>query len=73
MPQGQGHNPVGQGEEDPNSKGTQEKVSKENDLFAFHDSSVISNGGIDARLSGLRNLREFATSMDQFRTCELAK
>jgi hypothetical protein len=73
IPQGQGDNPVEQSEEDPNSEGTQEKVSEENDFFALHDSSVISNGGIDARLSGLRNLREFAKSMDQLRTCESAK
>jgi hypothetical protein len=50
VPQGQGDNPVEQGEEDPNAEGTQEQVSEENDLFAFHDSSVISDGGIGARL-----------------------
>jgi hypothetical protein len=58
MPQSQGDNPVEQREEDSNDKGAQEKVSEENDFFAFHDSSVISDGGIDARLSGPRNLRE---------------
>ena len=52
MPQSQGDNPVEQREEDTNDKGAQEKVSEENDFFAFHDSSVISDGGIDARLSG---------------------
>jgi hypothetical protein len=52
VPQGQGDNPVEQGEEDPNGEGTQEQVSEENDFFAFHDSSVISDGGIGARLFG---------------------
>jgi hypothetical protein len=52
VPQGQGDNPVEQGEEDPNSEGTQEQVSEESDFFAFHDSSVISDGGIGARLFG---------------------
>ena len=58
MPQSQGDNPVEQREEDSNDKGAQEKVSEENDFFAFHGSSVISDAGIDARLSGARNLRE---------------
>jgi hypothetical protein len=73
MPQGQGDNPVEQREEDSNDKGAQEKVSEENDFFAFHDSSVISDRGIGARLSSPRNLREFAKPMYQFRACELAK
>ena len=73
MPQNQSDNPVEQREEDTNDKGAQEKVSKENDFFAFHGSSVISDGGIDARLSGPRNLREFAKPMYQFRACESAK
>jgi hypothetical protein len=54
MPQSQGDNPVEQREENSNDKGAQEKVSEENDFFAFHDSLVISDGGIDARLSGPR-------------------
>jgi hypothetical protein len=58
MPQSQGDNPVKQREKDSNGKGAQEKVSEENDFFAFHDSSVISDGGIGARLSDPRNLRE---------------
>jgi hypothetical protein len=58
MPQSQGDKPVEQREEDTNDKGAQEKVSEENDFFAFHDSSFISDGGIDARLSGPRILRE---------------
>jgi hypothetical protein len=70
VPQRQGDNPVEQGEEDPNSEGTQEKVSKENDFFPLHDSSLISNGGIDTRLSGLRNLRELGISMEQLGACE---
>jgi hypothetical protein len=73
MPQSQGDNPVEQREEDTNDKGAQEKVSKENDFFAFHGSSFISDGGIDARLSDPRNLREFAKPMYQFRACESAK
>jgi hypothetical protein len=36
MPQSQGDNPVEQREEDSNDKGAQEKVSEENDFFAFH-------------------------------------
>lgn len=40
------------GEEDTNGKGTQEKVPEENDFFAVHDSSVISDAGIGARLFG---------------------
>jgi hypothetical protein len=54
MPQSQGDNPVEQREENSNDKGAQEKVPEENDFVAFHDSSVISDGGIDARLSGPR-------------------
>src|SRR5581483_9635188 len=73
IPQGQGDNPVEQGEEDPHGKGAQEKVSKKNDFFAFHDSTVISDRGISARLSVSRNLRESAKSIDQVRTCESAK
>jgi len=73
VPHGKGDNPVEQGEEDTNGEGTQEKVSEENDFFALHGASVISDGKIGARLFGLRNLREFAISMDQHRTCESAK
>jgi hypothetical protein len=73
MPQSQGDNPVEQREEDSNDKGAQEKVSEENDFFAVHDSSVISGGGIAARLSSPRNVREFAESMDQLKTCESPK
>jgi hypothetical protein len=58
MPQNQSDNPVEQREENSNDNGAQEKVSEEDDFFAFHVSSVISDGGIDARLSGPRNLRE---------------
>ena len=58
MPQSEGDNPVKQREEDSDGKGAQEKVPEENDFFAFHDSSLISDGGIDARLSDPRNLRE---------------
>ncbi len=58
MPQSQGDNPVEEREEDSNDKGAQEKVPEENDFFAFHDSSVISDGGIGARLFSPRNLRE---------------
>jgi hypothetical protein len=54
MPQSQRDNPVEQREEDSNDKGAKEKVSEENDFFAFHDSSVVSDGAIDARLSGRR-------------------
>jgi hypothetical protein len=36
MPQSQGDNPVEQREEDSNDKGAQEKISEENDFFAFH-------------------------------------
>jgi len=50
MPQGQRGNPVEEGEEDTNDKGAQEQVPEENDFFAVHDSSVISDGGIGARL-----------------------
>jgi hypothetical protein len=73
VPRDQGHNPIKQGKKDPNGEGPQENVSEENDFFPFHGSSLISNGGIDARLSGLRNLREFEMSMDQLRACESAK
>jgi hypothetical protein len=58
MPQSQGDNPVEQCEEDSNDRGAQENVSEENDFFAFHDSSVISDGRLDARLSGPGILRE---------------
>ena len=73
MPQGYRGNPVEEGEEDTSDKGAQEKVSEENDFFAVHDSSVISDGGIGVRLSSPRNLREFAESMDHLGTCESAK
>jgi hypothetical protein len=52
MPQSHGGNPIEEGKENTNSKGTQEKVSEENDFFAFHDSSIISDEGIGARLFG---------------------
>ncbi len=58
MPQNQSDNPVEQREENSNDNGPQKEVSEEDDFFAFHVSSLISDGGIDARLSGPRNLRE---------------
>jgi hypothetical protein len=73
VPQSQGNNPVEQGEENPNGKSTQEKVSKENDFFAFHDSSVISDEGTSARLLASRNLREFFKSTGELTACESAK
>jgi creatinine amidohydrolase len=73
LPQSQRNNPVEQGEEDAHDKGAQEKVPEEDDFLALHDSSVISNGGIDARLSGLRNLREFEKSMHQLRDMRISE
>jgi hypothetical protein len=73
VPQSQSGNPIEHSEEDTNHKGAEEKVSKENDLFAFHYSSFILDGGIGALLSDRRNLREFARSMDQLTACESAK
>jgi hypothetical protein len=52
MPQNQSDNPVEQREENSNDNGAQEKVSEEDDFFAFHVSSVTSDARIDARLSG---------------------
>jgi hypothetical protein len=43
VPQGQGDNPVEQSKENANHKGAQEEVPEENNVFAFHDSSVISD------------------------------
>jgi hypothetical protein len=51
IPQDQGDKPVEQSEQDANHKTAQKKVSEKNDFFAFHNSSVISDGRTAARLS----------------------
>jgi hypothetical protein len=73
MPQRQGGKPVEKSEEDANHKSAQEKVSKENYLFAFHHPLLISDGEIGARLSRPRNLHEFVKSLYQLTACESAK
>jgi hypothetical protein len=73
VPQNQGRNPVEQSEENTNHKSAQENVPQQNDLFAVHDSPVVSDGSIDMRLSCQRNLRELMKAMDQLRACELAR
>ena len=70
VPQSQSGNPIEHSEKYSNHKGAQENVSKENNLFAFHDLLLISDAEIGARLSRPRNLREFVKSMDQFTACE---
>jgi hypothetical protein len=56
VPQNQSGNPIEHSEKYSNHKGAQEKVSKDNNLFAFHDPSAISDQAIDVRLFFHRTL-----------------
>jgi hypothetical protein len=73
VPRRHGDDPVEQSEEDTNNKGAQKKVSEENNFFAFHDSSVISDGAIGARLPDTTNPRELLKSVGHLWKCESAK
>jgi hypothetical protein len=50
VPQSQRDNPIEDSEKDANHKRAQEKVPKENNLFAFHDSSATSDEATGVRL-----------------------